>query len=120
MSDRLDITRVDRVWLFAPRDLNGRESGLLVISLFLDDGSAKGARELATIRYEAEGAGKALRVTDHFTSQGSAPADRIPRLIEGVLDRLGDQREEAVVEEIGGDPERWSDLLARASALAVD
>jgi hypothetical protein len=62
-----------------------------------------------------DGARYGIRLTDLLTSPGGAPADRIPRLIEGVLARLDDEREDPVAEEIGRDPERWTLLLARAA-----
>jgi hypothetical protein len=114
LSGRIPPERIDRVWRFAPRDLNGRESGLLVLSLFDSTEPAGPTRELVTLQYEAETARNEIRVTDLLTSQGRAPADRIPRLIEGVLARLEDEREDPVAEEIGGDPDRWELLLARA------
>jgi hypothetical protein len=115
LPERIPPGRIDRLWRFAPRDLNGRESGLLVLSLFDPAGPAAPTRELVTLQYEAEAARDGIRLTDLLTSQGRAPADRIPRLIEGVLARLDDEREDPVAEEIGGDPERWTLLLARAA-----
>jgi hypothetical protein len=115
LPERIPPERIDCVWRFAPRDLNGRESGLLVLSLFDQAEPTGPARELVTLQYEAEMARNEIRVTDLLTSQGRAPADRIPRLIEGVLARLEDEREDPVAEEIRGDPERWARLLARAA-----
>jgi hypothetical protein len=115
LPERIAPERIDCLWRFAPRDLNGRESGLLVLSLFDQAEPTGPTRELLTLQYEAETARNEIRVTDLLTSQGRAPADRIPRLIDGVLARLEDEREDPVAEEIRGDPERWTLLLARAS-----
>ena len=115
LPERIPPERIDSLWRFAPRDLNGRESGLLVLSLFDQAEPTGPARELVTLQYEAEMARNEIRVTDLLTSQGRAPADRIPRLIKGVLSRLDDEREDPVTEEIGGDPDRWALLLARAA-----
>jgi hypothetical protein len=115
LPERVPPERIDCLWRFAPRDLNGRESGLLVLSLFDEAEPASPTRELLTLRYEAEAARNEIRVTDTLTSQGRAPADRIPRLIEGVLARLEDEREDPAAEEIRGDPARWALLLARAA-----
>jgi hypothetical protein len=118
LPERVPPERIDSLWRFAPRDLNGRESGLLVLSLFDQAEPAGPTRELLTLRYEAETVRNEIRVTDALISQGRAPADRIPRLIEGVLARLEDEREDPVPEEIGGDPARWALLLARAGGEA--
>ncbi len=115
LPERIPPERIDFLWRFAPRDLNGRESGLLVLSLFDPSDPAGNTRELLTLQYESEPARDGMRLTDLLTSQGRAPADRVPRLIDGVLARLADEREDPVAEEIRGDPDRWSRLLARAA-----
>lgn len=120
LADRIPFERIDSIWLFTPRDLNGHESGLLVLSLLPESGADSDARELLTLRYDAQPAGKDLRLTDELTSQGRAPRDRIPRLIDGVLARLQDEREDPVQEEIAGSADRWTDLLTRIGAVTVD
>lgn len=120
LPEQLPPERIDRLWLFSPRDLNGRESGLVVLSLFVEGADESAVRELLTLQYEAEPAANDPHLTYHLTSQGTTPADRIPRLIDGVLARLADEREDPIAEEIDGDLARWSALLARAEATAVD
>jgi hypothetical protein len=120
LTDRLPLERIDSVWLFTPRDLNGHESGLVVLSLLQEGGEDSDARDLLTLRYDAEPAGKELLLTDELTPQGRAPRDRIPRLIDGVLARLQDEREDPVQEEIAGSADRWTDLLTRIGAATVD
>jgi hypothetical protein len=111
---------IDRVWLFAPRERAGRETGLVVLSLRETDAGDEDARRLVTWRYEAVREKKALRRTDALTEQGRAPADRIPRLIDGVLARLGDEAENPVAESIGGDPARWDVFLQGLGLVTVD
>ena len=114
------VARIDRVWLFAPREVAGKESGLLVLSL-LPEGEEDGSqRRVVTIRYEAERTRGRLRRTDTVAEQGSAPAERIPRLIEGVLRRLRDEAAEPVTHAIGGVPDRWHAWLATLGAAPVD
>jgi hypothetical protein len=103
---------IDHVWLFAPRDLAGRESGLLVLSLRAGD-DASAHRRLLTVAYESEGGTRELRVSRTVTEQGRAPADRIPRLMQGVLARLRDEPGDPVEESIRFDPARWAALLER-------
>jgi hypothetical protein len=101
---------IDHVWLFVPRDLAGRESGLIVLSL-LATGDPPDQRRLVTVAYETVPGSREPRTTRTVTEQGRAPAARIPRLMEGVLSRLRDEPGEPVSEPIRSDPARWNALL---------
>ena len=68
----------------------------------------------------ARPAGRDLEIEQDLTSQGRTPADRLPRLIDGVLARLQDEREDPVVEEIAASHDRWAALLTRIDAVTVD
>lgn len=120
LPGRVPVERIDRVWLFRPREIGGRESGLVVLSLLPPPERPEGQRQLVTWRYEAERVRGVLRREDTVTGEGWAPAERIPRLIEGVLARLGDENERPIAEQIGGDPERWAALLASSRSGSVD
>jgi hypothetical protein len=67
-------------------------------------------RVLITGRYVAELTGQGVVFESEFTSEGLAPLERFPRVMDGVTRRselqLGDPQEI----EIGGDPERFRDL----------
>jgi hypothetical protein len=117
---RFPVARIDRLWIFPPRVLNGRESGLLVIALRPDAEHRPDQRELLTLRYEAERdrAGR-LRCSDELESLGRAPADRLERVIAGVLQRLRDEAEPST-EVIRGSEARWAELLARSGVPGVD
>jgi hypothetical protein len=55
-------------------------------------------------------------VTENLDEYASAPPDAVPRIIDGVLRRL--EHENAAPprhEPIGGDPQRWAEMLARLS-----
>lgn len=116
LPDSVPIETLDRVWVFAPRDLAGKESGLLVLTTLAEDPAAD-RRRLLTLRYQAERVRGTLRVSPLLEEQGAAPADRMPRLIEGVIGRLRDQREDPAPFAVGGDPARWTELLATAGAV---
>lgn len=121
LTTRFPPEVVDRVWIFAPREIAGRESGLVVLSL--TEGAAASTedrRQLVTWRYEAARERGKLRRVDTIAEQGWAPRDRIPRLIEGVLARLGDAAETPLVEAVGGDPARWSEFLLSVGIVPVD
>ena len=117
--------RVDQVWLFPPRTAGEKESGLAVLALLPREGERADRRALCTLRYEAEPdrtakTGKGARALprmvrrDLLEEQGIAPADRLDRIIDGVVRRLGGDGgvEAPEVRDVGGDPDRWRELLA--------
>jgi hypothetical protein len=107
---RLDPATVDRLWIFPPLVRGRKEWGLVAASLFAPD-SEDDRRLLFTAPYAAERTGKGLTIDWNLEEQGSAPSDRLPRVMGGVVSRapspLGDPREV----EIAGDPERFASLL---------
>jgi hypothetical protein len=96
-----------------------RESGLLVASVFTDGPEAE-RRVLVSSPYSAERTGKGLRLDWTLQEQGEAPADRFPRVVEGVVRRaekdLGEPRE-LVVE---GDPEVVLEVLGSYAVELLD
>ncbi len=111
---RLPSERVDRVWLFPPRQTGEKETGLAVLAVFPEeDGGSADRRGVWTLGYEAERlkGGKTQR-TDSLVEQAVAPAGRVERVIEGVLRRLGTDTEVPATFEVEGDPARWAELLA--------
>jgi hypothetical protein len=101
------VDRLDRLWIFAPRDLGNRETGLLVVSLLPLESDEPDQRQILVIRYEAQGR-EAPSIS--VTEEGVAPAERIPRVIAGVVARLDDP-DEPVEQVIGGNPEAWLEVL---------
>lgn len=117
---RMSPARIERIWLFNPREINGKESGLVVLSLLPPQERPGGLRQVVTWRYEAERArGKLLR-RDAIAEEGWAPAERIQRVIEGVLARLGDATENPIMEAIGGDEARWNAFTESLGMMRVD
>lgn len=119
-AEALPPERVDAVWLFPPRRLGARESGVAVLSVFGDGEGAGRTRTIHTLHYEAEPQprGAPLR-RDQLVEQGTVPVDRVDRIIEGVLRRL-DRAEVPEVRDTGGDPAAWAALLAGLRGEAVD
>lgn len=106
--------RVDRVWVFPPRQTGEKETGLAVLAVYPEDAPASDRRGVWTLGYEAERlkGGKTGR-TDTLVEQAVAPAGRVERVIEGVLRRLGTETEVPRLHQVEGDPSRWADLLAQ-------
>jgi len=85
-----------------------REWGLVAASCF--DGSR--ARRLITARYSAQRTGRGLYLDSQLLDEGVAPADRLPRVMEGVVKRgprpLGSPR----VVDVEGGTEAFEALMA--------
>lgn len=100
LERRLGVASIDRLWIFPPLIRGRREWGLVAASSF----EGQRARRLVTARYSARRTGRGLYLDARYLDQGVAPADRLPRVMEGVVRRgpapLGGPR----VVEVGGDP----------------
>ena len=58
-----------------------------------------------TARYAAERTGKGLFLSAQMADEGSAPADRLPRVMDGVVQRSPGTQGRPTVVEIGGGEE---------------
>lgn len=121
IADRIPPERVDAVWLFPARQLGARESGLAVLSVFVEGDDARRTRTIHTLHYVLEPPAPKSRPvrTDELEEQGTVPLDRIDRIIEGVLRRL-DVPETPDVRDTGGDAGAWVALLAELSGIPLD
>jgi hypothetical protein len=108
VMDRIGVEKVDRVWIFPPLVRGRKEWGLVAVSGLSEDSSQ---RVLYTARYSAELMGTGSAFQSEVTLEGTAPPDRLPRVMEGVVRRsdlpLGDPKEV----EILGDPVRFRALV---------
>jgi hypothetical protein len=127
VADRLPPERIDQVWLFPPRPVGEKESGLAVLTLFalaVDSAGGTGAassagvapsdrREVWTLQYEAERlkGGRTNRV-DTLLEQATVPSGLLTRIIDGVVRRLGEGADAPDVRDVAGHESVWSELLA--------
>jgi len=108
----IPVTSIDELWIFPPYRVGRAESIVAVVSAFEDGGDR---RRIFTARCTVSRDPKGSRsVEPELTEQGIAPPDRIGRLIEGVLRRLGDELPTAPPQQvrIGGDVAQWEVLVA--------
>jgi hypothetical protein len=105
---RLDVSTIDRVWIFPPRRLEQGETAVVVVSAFdPDDGSR---RRVHAAHYTASSEGGDARLA--MAQYGAAPDDRIGRVVEEVVDRLKEGPPGAPrAYPIQGDGARWDRLL---------
>ncbi len=104
---RIGVESIDRIWLFPPLIKGRREWGLVALSSFTDD---PGQRNLVTARYEAELTGTGVRFEPEFLSEGTAPPDRLPQIMDGVVRRSDLQLDVPREVKIGGDASRFGSL----------
>ncbi|HEX8830615.1 MAG TPA: hypothetical protein VF705_05580 [Longimicrobium sp.] len=111
--------RVDQVWIFPPRTLGAKESGLAVLALFAEPDAHGPRRTLHTLAYEAESLrGGKTRRADSLVEEGTVPPDRLDRIVDGMVRRLGGGMETPEVREVGGDPARWARMLEELGGQA--
>lgn len=119
LGAELGVETLDRVWIFPPLISGRRESGLLAVSRFKDEGDPD-RRVLTVLPYSAERTGKGLTLESSLEEHGEAPLDRLPRVMEGVVKRaesdLGEPREV----EIGGSEERFLACLGEFDQGLLD
>ena len=108
LEKRVGAGAMDRIWIFPPLVRGRKEWGLVAVSCLTDDPSQ---RTLVTGRYTAEMTGKGVLFRPEFISEGSAPPDRLPHVMDGVVRRsdlrLGVPRET----QIGGNLDCFLGLL---------
>jgi hypothetical protein len=107
VEKRVGAHSVDRIWIFPPLVRGRKEWGLVTVACLTEDGSQ---RALVTGRYTAELTGKGLVFESEFASEGLAPPERFPRVMDGVARRSDLQLGVPQEVEIGGDPVRFRDL----------
>lgn len=121
---RPGVAAIDRVWTFPPREIRGVPVALIVASATAEE---EGRRRLITSRVVVETVPEdAPRRRPPETSievaqQGVVPADRVRRVLEGVVRRLGvDLSDEAPADfAIDGDEEAWARMREALHATAT-
>ena len=120
-AERIPPDRVEQVWLFPPRRVGAKESGLAVL-VVAAEGDDEAGRTIWTARYEAEtGTGGKLSSAPALEEQGTVPPDRVGRIVDGVVRRLEAESDAPDVRELARDPAAWRALLAELGVpLPVD
>jgi hypothetical protein len=107
---QVPVAIIDYLWIFPPRRVAIGESVVVVVGALEEDPER---RRVITARFTVSRDKKgAAKVTPRFDEHGSAPAPAVPRIVQGVLRRLGEDVEaEPREEQIGGSTERWQELV---------
>jgi hypothetical protein len=109
LGDRLGPESLDRVWIFPARVRGRKEWGLVAASRFHPEVSER--RLLFTAPYTAERTRNGPVVESSLVEEGEAPPDRFPRVMDGVARRSGEELGEPKEIEIGGDPQKFQELI---------
>jgi hypothetical protein len=108
--EQVTVDAIDYVWIFPPRRIAIGESTVVMVGAFDQDPAR---RRVLTAHYTVSRNRKGVPdVKAHFDEHGSAPEAAVPRIVQGVLRRLGEDAEaEPRAEQIGGDSARWDALI---------
>lgn len=115
LARAIPIADIDELWLFPPRRIGAADSTVVVVAAFADDHAR---RRVLTARFSVSRDPKGhLVLQQDLAEHGAAPADRIPRLVDGVLRRLDEPADAAPTHlRVGGSDERWAEALAGLNA----
>lgn len=110
LPEHVPVAAIDYLWIFPARRIAIGESIVVVIGAFDEDPER---RRVSTAHFTISRNRKgAATVNVHFNEHGSAPVGAVPRIVQGVLRRLGEDTEASPREEqICGESGRWDALV---------
>lgn len=111
------VDRIDRIWVFPPRRLDAGETAVVVVAAFHHTDTDR--RRVYAAHYTAHDDATETRLAlDEF---GTAPTDRVGRLVEEVLERIKDGPAGAPRSHaIDGRDEHWNQVLHELAADHLD
>jgi hypothetical protein len=120
LAARLGPETLDRLWIFPARIRGRTERGLVAASRYApaalegesDTAPAEERRRLYTAAYTAERTGKGLVIEHGLREEGEAPPDRLPRVMDGVVKRSGDELGDPREVLLHGDAALFEELMA--------
>lgn len=110
VAAQLPVALIDYVWIFPARRIAIGESIVVVVGAFAEETDR---RRVITAHFTItrDRKGKAF-VNARFDEHGSAPSSAVPRIVDGVLHRLGEDAGAPPREDqIGGSYEAWTALI---------
>ena len=108
VAEQVGVDRMDRVWIFPPRRLQSGETAVVVVAAHPDDHGDR--RRVYAAHYTASADLDPPRLA--LDEYGTAPAERVGRIVEDVVGRLEDEPSAPPRSiRIGRDPARWDELL---------
>jgi hypothetical protein len=115
-ADRVPSERIDQVWVFPPHPRGAKESGLAVLAAYAGEPDDP-RRTIFTVQYEAESVKGLVKRVDVVLEEGTVPRDRLDRLVDGIVRRLGGGLETPDIRDLAGSAESWAALLAELGGV---
>lgn len=84
LAEEITPDRIDRVWIFPPRRIETGETAVVVVAAFTETGPDR--RRVYAAHYTALDDSEEHRLA--VDEYGTAPADRVGRLVEEVVERI--------------------------------
>lgn len=108
MAEQITSPRIDRVWIFPPRRIEAGETSVVVVASFTETDDDK--RRVYAAHYTAlDDSDEHRLAVDEY---GTAPAERVGRLVEEVVERIKDGPAGAPRSvRIEGSERRWDETL---------
>jgi hypothetical protein len=118
LRSHVAVESMDFLWLFPPRRIAIGESVVVVVAACDED---EGRRRVITARFTVSRNRKGVAdVKERVDEHGTAPADAVARIVQGVLRRLGEDAEaEPRAEQINGELDRWDALIVELGGKPV-
>lgn len=102
------VERIDRIWVFPPRRLQAGETAVVVVAAFPEVEDDR--RRVYAAHYTVHEDAREPRLA--MDEYGTAPTDRVGRLVEEVVERIKDEPAAAPRSHaIDGRDERWNTVL---------
>jgi hypothetical protein len=110
LPQHVPVELIDQLWIFPPRRVAIGESIVIVIGGRDADDQR---RRVMTAHFTVARSRKGIaQVGARFDEHGTAQEDAVPRIVQGVLRRLGEEvGAEPREEQISGDIRRWDALI---------
>ncbi len=108
IEQEVGVDRIDRIWVFPPRRLEAGETSVVVVAAFPEIEADR--RRVYAAHYTArEEAAEPRLALDEY---GTAPTERVGRLVEEVVERIKDGPAGAPrSHHIDGRDDRWAPVL---------
>jgi hypothetical protein len=114
LGARIGVAAIDELWVFPTRRLGTLDSTVIVVSAFAEGEDDR--RRVLTAHYTVrrDPRGRPV-VQQEIVEHAIAPADRIARVVDGVLRRLDEEFAAAAPRpaRIAGDEQRFAELVER-------
>jgi hypothetical protein len=109
VSDHVPVSLIDYTWIFPPRRIAVGESIVVVVGAYDENERRRVITAHFTVARNRKGV---ATVNARFDEHGSTPPEAVPRIVQGVLRRLGeDINAEPREAAISGSQARWDELI---------